>query len=500
VSLAGPVLALTSGGTASVPAPKVPTPPCTVLLQNVSPYALQAQIQGGTVWIPPYTQQSVPWSNSVGVTVSAEPVITSPSGAPASLLVTFYNQGEVVPPNGPITGYTSITGAVVNATISGPVTISGTVAISSGTVDVGTVAGAISIAANQVVQVENVPAGTVVVGGTVAISSGTINVGTISGSISIAAGQVVQVENVPAGTVVVGGTVAISSGTVNIGTISGSVTIASGSVDIGSGNITIVGGQGGATNVGTYLPPVQVGQITPLSVGSNAVNCVLPPGTQAVKITFWGGYGSGRVISGLYVLGITTGLEYLNNVAPQQDVIVLPIDQVTEPGVVQVAFTSRLAGGGVTVVAVLGNATVDVGDSPQQPVFTQPVVAQPVGLLMQSANLTHTVTANTVFNPVPAIATEVITVWSVDLTLGAASNNAGYYLAALRSSATSVLVAAVQLYLASLIAGSSTVPITKSFPLGLALPAGEGLDIELDTSAGGPPTWFTCGSVQYTQA
>jgi hypothetical protein len=299
---------------------------------------------------------------------------------------------------------------------------------------------------------------------------------------------------------VVGGTVAISSGTVNIGTISGSVTIASGSVDIGSGNITIVGGQGGATNVGTYLPPVRVGQITPLSVGSNAVNCVLPPGTQAVKITFWGGYGSGRVISGLYVLGITTGLEYLNNVAPQQDVIVLPIDQVTEPGVVQVAFTSRLAGGGVTVVAVLGNATVDVGDSPQQPVFTQPVVAQPVGLLMQSANLTHTVTANTVFNPVPAIATEVITVWSVDLTLGAASNNAGYYLAVLRSSATSVLVAAVQLYLASLIAGSSTVPITKSFPLGLALPAGEGLDIELDTSAGGPPTWFACGSVQYTQA
>ena len=460
MSLAGPVLALTSGGTASVPAPKVPTPPCTVLLQNVSPYALQAQIQGGTVWIPPYTQQSVPWSNSVGVTVSAEPVITSPSGAPASLLVTFYNQGEVVPPNGPITGYTSITGAVVNATISGPVTVSGTVAISSGTVDVGTVAG----------------------------------------SISIAAGQVVQVENVPAGTVVVGGTVAISSGTVNIGTISGSVTIASGSVDIGSGNITIVGGQGGATNVGTYLPPVRVGQITPLSVGSNAVNCVLPPGTQAVKITFWGGYGSGRVISGLYVLGITTGLEYLNNVAPQQDVIVLPIDQVTEPGVVQVAFTSRLAGGGVTVVAVLGNATVDVGDSPQQPVFTQPVVAQPVGLLMQSANLTHTVTANTVFNPVPAIATEVITVWSVDLTLGAASNNAGYYLAVLRSSATSVLVAAVQLYLASLIAGSSTVPITKSFPLGLALPAGEGLDIELDTSAGGPPTWFACGSVQYTQA
>jgi hypothetical protein len=460
VSLAGPVLALTSGGTASVPAPKVPTPPCTVLLQNVSPYALQAQIQGGTVWIPPYTQQSVPWSNSVGVTVSAEPVITSPSGAPASLLVTFYDQGEAVPANGPITGYTSITGAVVNATISGPVTVSGTVAISSGTVDVGTVAG----------------------------------------SISIAAGQVVQVENVPAGTVVVGGTVAISSGTVNIGTISGSVTIASGSVDIGSGNITIVGGQGGATNVGTYLPPVRVGQITPLSVGSNAVNCVLPPGTQAVKITFWGGYGSGRVISGLYVLGITTGLEYLNNVAPQQDVIVLPIDQVTEPGVVQVAFTSRLAGGGVTVVAVLGNATVDVGDSPQQPVFTQPVVAQPVGLLMQSANLTHTVTANTVFNPVPAIATEVITVWSVDLTLGAASNNAGYYLAVLRSSATSVLVAAVQLYLASLIAGSSTVPITKSFPLGLALPAGEGLDIELDTSAGGPPTWFACGSVQYTQA
>ena len=460
MSLAGPVLALTSGGTASVPAPKVPTPPCTVLLQNVSPYALQAQIQGGTVWIPPYTQQSVPWSNSVGVTVSAEPVITSPSGAPASLLVTFYDQGEAVPANGPITGYTSITGAVVNATISGPVTVSGTVAISSGTVDVGTVAG----------------------------------------SISIAAGQVVQVENVPAGTVVVGGTVAISSGTVNIGTISGSVTIASGSVDIGSGNITIVGGQGGATNVGTYLPPVRVGQITPLSVGSNAVNCVLPPGTQAVKITFWGGYGSGRVISGLYVLGITTGLEYLNNVAPQQDVIVLPIDQVTEPGVVQVAFTSRLAGGGVTVVAVLGNATVDVGDSPQQPVFTQPVVAQPVGLLMQSANLTHTVTANTVFNPVPAIATEVITVWSVDLTLGAASNNAGYYLAVLRSSATSVLVAAVQLYLASLIAGSSTVPITKSFPLGLALPAGEGLDIELDTSAGGPPTWFACGSVQYTQA
>jgi hypothetical protein len=278
------------------------------------------------------------------------------------------------------------------------------------------------------------------------------------------------------------------------------VAVASGTVDVGAGNITVVGGQGGATNVGTYLPPVQVGQITPLSVGSNAVNCVLPPGAQAVKITFWGGYGSGRVISGLYVLGITTGLEYLNNVTPQQDVIVLPIDQVTEPGVVQVAFTSRLAGGGVTVVAVLGNATVDVGDSPQQPVFTQPVVAQPVGLPMQAADLTETTSANVTTFPVAAIATEVVTVWSLDLTLGVASNNPGYYLAVLRSSATGVLVAKPQLYLASLTAGSVTVPITKSFPLGLALPAGEGLSLYLATSAGGPPTWFTAGSVQYTQA
>jgi len=284
VSLAGPVLALTSGGTASVPAPKVPTPPCTVLLQNVSPYALQAQIQGGTVWIPPYTQQSVPWSNSVGVTVSAEPVITSPSGAPASLLVTFYNQGEVVPPNGPITGYTSITGAVVNATISGPVTVSGTVAISSGTVNVGTVAGSISIAAGQVIQVENVPSGSVTVAGTVAISSGTVNVGTISGAISIAASQVVQVENVPAGSVTVAGTVAISSGTVNVGTISGAISIAAGQVvqveNVPAGTI-VVGGtvaiSSGTVNVGTVSGSVTIasGSVTvsgTVAISSGTIN------------------------------------------------------------------------------------------------------------------------------------------------------------------------------------------------------------------------------------
>jgi hypothetical protein len=370
VSLAGPVLALTSGGTASVPAPKVPTPPCTVLLQNVSPYALQAQIQGGTVWIPPYTQQSVPWSNSVGVTVSAEPVITSPSGAPASLLVTFYNQGEVVPPNGPITGYTSITGAVVNATISGPVTVSGTVAISSGTVDVGTVAGSISIAAGQVVQVENVPAGTVVVGGTVAISSGTINVGTISGSISIAAGQVVQVENVPAGTVVVGGTVAISSGTVNIGTISGSVTIASGSVDIGSGNITIVGGQGGLTNVGTYLPPVSLWTLDPLTTSPTTKTVALPVGTQAVKVTFWDNWASIGNVTILTVRGTTTSTYYLDAPLPGEDVIILSIDAITDPSVTFVV-QGAVGGGGITAVALIGNAAIDVGDSPNDPLWVQ---------------------------------------------------------------------------------------------------------------------------------
>jgi hypothetical protein len=344
VSLAGPIIGLAAGASAPIPPPNVAATPCTALLQNVSPFALQAQLPSGTIWIPPYTQQSIAWSKS-GVSVTAEAVITAPLGAPASLLVTFYDQGEAVPANGPITGYTSITGAVVNATISGPVTVSGTVAISSGTVDVGTVAGSISIAAGQVIQVENVPSGSVTITGsvainsgtvdigtisgavtlaanqvveventgggsltvagtvaissgtvdigtisgdvtlaanqiveventaggsvtvvgTVAISSGTVNVGTISGAITIAASQVVQVENVPAGVVQVGGTVAISSGTINVGTISGSVTIASGSVDIGSGNITVVGGQGGQTNVSIDAPPVSIGTLTILS-------------------------------------------------------------------------------------------------------------------------------------------------------------------------------------------------------------------------------------------
>jgi hypothetical protein len=248
VSLAGPIIALTSGGTAPIPAPKVSTPPCTALLQNVSPFALQAQVQGGTIWVAPYVQQSVPWSNAVGITVTAEPIITSPVGAPATLLVTFYDQGEAVPANGPITGYTSISGATINASIAGPLTVSfapgttvsiggsvattidtsggpvlmtGTVAISSGTVNVGTIAGAVSIAANQVVAVQNTSGGTVQVGGTVAISSGTVNVGTISGSVTIASGSVS-----------VSGTVAISSGTINIGTISGAVSLTSGTTII----------------------------------------------------------------------------------------------------------------------------------------------------------------------------------------------------------------------------------------------------------------------------
>jgi hypothetical protein len=218
----------------------------------------------------PYSNQVVAWPGGQGVNVVPQPPTgTVPPSAPNILLPTYYGEGEVPPPQQPL-GVTNIEAGTVTAIISGPVTVAGTVAISSGTVNVGTVAGSISIAAGQVIQVENVPSGSVTITGSVAISSGTVDIGTISGDVTLAANQVVQVENTAGGSVTVAGTVAISSGTVNIGTISGAVTIASGSVDIGSGNITIVGGQGSATNVSTDAPPVSVGTLTVLTGNDSA--------------------------------------------------------------------------------------------------------------------------------------------------------------------------------------------------------------------------------------
>ncbi len=191
--------------------------------------------------------------NSGTVSIGNTPSVTI-SGTPAVTI----SSGSVTIASGTVT---------VSTSPGSPLNVTGPVTISSGTVTVQTAAGApISIT------------GSVTISGTSTV--------TISGTptVNIAAGQVVQVENVTGGSVTIAGTVNI--GNTPAVSISGTptVTITSGSVDIGSGNITIVGGQGGI-NVSTDAPPV-AGPTVTIPAAADSVTLTLHPPANATAIGF----------------------------------------------------------------------------------------------------------------------------------------------------------------------------------------------------------------------
>jgi hypothetical protein len=151
--------------------------------------------------------------------------------------------------------------------------------------------------------------------------------------------------------------------------------MAGGTVDVGSGDITVVGGQGGLLNVGTMLPPIQLGPLVVPTMGALATYPI-PAGTQAIKLVAYNnavskGYPQGTVS----VTGTTTGTEYVPYLAGTsllaQDVTILEIDSASEAEItvlVAEATTAFQLG----VIALLGSAAVAVANNQGDPLYTVP--------------------------------------------------------------------------------------------------------------------------------
>ncbi len=169
-------------------------------------------------------------------------------------------------------------------------------------------------------------------------------------------------------TLAAGSTVMISSGTIGI---SGPVTLAAGQqVIVSAGSVAITGGQGGNVNVATSQPAQNLGMLT-FSTGGAAQTWTLPYGTQALKIVFWANAASSLKVLTLGVKGNTTGSYYFSG-EPPDDTMIFAIDQATEASVTVSAWG---APGPLylSAIALFGTAAVDVGNSPNQPLFTSDV-------------------------------------------------------------------------------------------------------------------------------
>lgn len=239
-------------------------------------------------------------ASGTGTPINIGPVLIAP-GDTLKVIATGLSNGDTVAGTAtgvcasnisdvPITttkissGAVVISGGSVNiGTITGTVTITGAVTV-SGTVNIGSVSGTVTVGGTVAVSTIS---GTVSISGAVTVSSGTVNIGTISGTVTVA------------------GSVAISSGTVNIGTIA-------------AGNITIVGGQGGATNVGVAMEPYPIGSYTTPNLSKNtSPSMPLLPGTHAVMVIQEGTIATPYIPTTLELISATKGVVWpFNNAYP----------------------------------------------------------------------------------------------------------------------------------------------------------------------------------------
>ena len=246
----------------------------------------------------------------------------------------------------------------------------GVIDITGSTVDVGTLSGAVTLAAGTTVDVGNaisLQSGTVV-----AVAPGaTVDVGAVSGAITLASGATVDIGN--AVSLQTGTVVALAAGaTVDVGTISGAITLASGAtVDLAAGTTVDVGTITGAVTLASGAT-VDLAAGTTVDVGTITGAVTLASGTTvelAAGATVDVGTISGAVslaagttvdvgtITGAITLASGATVDIGNAVSLQSGTVVAVAPGATV-GVSSVSAPIALASG--TVIEVSGG-TVDVG-------------------------------------------------------------------------------------------------------------------------------------------
>lgn len=286
-----------------------------VILWNTSGYILNIiprYNEAGTITIPP--SNGVQLANDWDYSIVAQVVNPNDGNTPVSGVFagSIYYNNETLPPP-PSINPTNIA-AVVE---SGTITVTGTVDVSSGTIDIGNTpsvtvqSGTVDIGSGTVtvgsgnISISNTPTVNIASGQSVIISSGSVDIGNTP-TVNIAANQVVQVTNEPSGQLTVAGTVDAN--------VAGNVTI-----DAGTVNVQPVEGKLLASPVGPVVQAVNV-DVTATALyitGPITANIWVQGGTSGAiyNTIFAGGGVPGYSNIGLWVCPINPAEDISYNVA-----------------------------------------------------------------------------------------------------------------------------------------------------------------------------------------
>lgn len=202
----------------------------------------------------------------------------------------------------------------------------------------------------------------------------------------------VSTEAVITGPVEISGTVDVSGSTVDV----------NGTVDVSAGSITIVGGQGGSTNVATSTPPVELtsGGFT----GSNTINVTIPEQALSLIVT-----ASVTNTSGAVSCVITADIGGAQLGAPmtiQSEPLVngsgvgfFPLDPATGTAVSVKFVTGGAAEVTYTISASTAPLVPIIGNNASQPAFVQgPTAAENTGGALNEASAADLITQGTYAN------------------------------------------------------------------------------------------------------
>jgi hypothetical protein len=291
---------------------------------NSTPYTQLVDEGGSTLgYLPPGATDLYRLKNSGGDVKfrPLTPAAGNPTNPPDNTLFCTWTDTK------PIGSYPAAL-ATPTVSITGTTPVTGNVYVTGGTINLGQ---AIQIAAGQSVSIT----GTTTVSGAITVTGGTVNIGnpvnigTITGAVTLAAGQTINIGTIT-------GTVTLAAGqSINIGTITGTVTLAASSVTIG--------------NVGSIVNTVSVMDLpaAPIATaGGSGTYTVgpVPSGMKALLFTL-----SGPAPCLATVTGGTTNIIYAYQV-PVSTITptIVPIDPGTDASYT-ITFINPPPGAGIGI-------------------------------------------------------------------------------------------------------------------------------------------------------
>ena len=265
-------------------------------------------------------------------------------------------------------------GTIDVGTITGPVTVEGTV-----TADLAAGSSVIIEPGTSPIDISGPVTATLAAGSSVVVEPGTSPID-ISGPVTVTSGSV-TVDGTVTADLAAGSTVIVEPGTSPID-ISGTVDVGS----ITAGSITIVEGQGGLTNVSTQTPSSSPGTVT-IPAGQKGGLLTFTPGAgcTAVGVIVYGAPALALTVTGITAKAATSGTDYMGNnlggLTLQE-----PVQYITAPlpaaldGAIAVTVDVLFAPGADTVIATVveyfGQAAVQPTTTIEQPLLVQGVQAR----------------------------------------------------------------------------------------------------------------------------